>query len=66
MDKTYEQWYAELEEPARSQALANLDPELRGDVTTDSLAAALSGGFYWEKSPEGHDYWVAIHTEVWE
>lgn len=61
--KKLKQLLKQLEEPARSQALANIDPEfyaehrLKEEPFT-STAKALACAFDWWQSPEGYDYWL--------
>ena len=61
--KTILEWYEELPEPIRSQAIANYDGEY---LVADSLTNAISRGFYWGKSPEGQDYWQDIENKAEE
>lgn len=62
MTKTIEQWFNELPEPYRSQALENtLNQwgEKRLKVHESSIKDALLGGFIWKDTPkeQGQDYW---------
>lgn len=55
------EWYEELPEPIRSQAIANYDPEFYRDSMAESLVKAIGAGFNWEESPEKDDYWEEIY-----
>jgi hypothetical protein len=59
--KTILEWYEELPEPIRSQAIKNCDRCLR---EVDSLTNAISRGFEWEPSPEKHDYWHDVYSKA--
>jgi cobalamin biosynthesis Mg chelatase CobN len=52
--KTILEWYEELPEPIRSQAIANYDYENSVAIT---LSGAIATGFNWGTTPEGFDYW---------
>lgn len=55
--KTAREWFAQLPEPIRSEAMENardLDSEY------DSLAGAITNQFSWRKTPQRHDYWYRI------
>lgn len=59
--KTIEEWFNELEEPYRTQAIENTIKLSNSEYTLksfeSSLSEALSASFVWEASPEGHEYW---------
>lgn len=57
--KTVRQWFEELPEPYRTQALANTEEEML-DIDDDSVAGSLLGAFRWDSSLEGHEYWQDI------
>jgi hypothetical protein len=50
------EWYEDLPEPIRSQAIANYDGEY---PVAASLHMSLRRGFYWQKY-EGDEYWEEI------
>ena len=54
--KKIKDWYKELPTPQKVMALYNLD-EANENVLTTSLSSALSEGFIWRDSYEGHYYW---------
>ena len=57
-------WYEQLEEPYRSQAIANYNKNFHHSEEAGSLAEALSGGFCWTDSPERFEYWNNLHDEL--
>jgi hypothetical protein len=60
--KTILEWYEELPEPIRSQAIANYDPSFYNEEQVSSISYAIYLGFNWWGTPksEGLDYWVGI------
>lgn len=59
--KTIEEWFNELEEPYRTQAIENarnlnIDKDRLEDLA-DSMSDAIMIAFIWCHSPEGHEYW---------
>ncbi len=59
------EWYEELPEPIRSQAIANHDPSFYGDADeAPSRSDAISEGFSWKQSPQGHNHWEAVHDKA--
>lgn len=61
--KNIKDWYKELPTPQREMALDNLE-EADEDVLTTSLSSALSEGFIWRDSYEGHTYWSIFVKEI--
>lgn len=61
--KTILEWFDELDEPYRSQAIANTKTEMlrNKDLT---LIGALLGAFSWSESNEGFDYWVELDEQL--
>jgi hypothetical protein len=57
--KTNGQWYMQLPEPFRLQALDNAERDDMLGFEANSLPAALSA-FPWSTTPQGHDYWEAV------
>ena len=58
MGKTAKEWYQQLPEPIRSQAVANS----RGlDVIYSTLSGCLFANFTWTQTAQGEDYWYEIH-----
>jgi hypothetical protein len=56
--KTME-FFNQLREPEKSQAIANYDENYE-DVIPDKLCDAVDYGFNWATSPERHNYWENI------
>lgn len=50
-------FYDQMDEPERSEAKENWN---YGDLDCDSIAEALYGGFSWNGTPQGHNYWIGI------
>jgi len=61
--KTNAEWYLELPEPYRMQALNNAEKEDMLGMKSESLGAALYA-FPWEGTPEGYDYWKVLFRKV--
>jgi|LakMenEpi03Aug12_release.lakeMendotaPanAssembly.Ray.scaffolds.fasta_scaffold827917_2 hypothetical protein len=57
--KTME-FFNQLREPERNQAIANYNEEYDYMKIPDNLFIALEYGFSWEDSNEGHNYWENI------
>lgn len=51
------EWYEQLPEPYRSQAIENYAGEIE---VAKSLKDAICYGFLWRKTPQGHWYWYGI------
>ena len=63
--KTILEWYEELPEPIRSQAIANYDPSYRNmSEEVKSLSEAFIDGFSWGRSNEGFTYWNDIDDKA--
>ena len=58
------EWYEELPEPIRSQAIANYDPKFCNSLRVESQSVAIARGFNWDKSPQGFDYWNNIDSKA--
>jgi hypothetical protein len=56
MKKTAKEWFEQLPEPYRTQALENCTA--KGEE--DSLSEAIFGGFIWSLTPQGYGYWSDI------
>lgn len=48
----------------RAKIEANTAKELQDDTLIRSLANCLSSSFIWEGTPEGHEFWSKIHSEL--
>jgi hypothetical protein len=60
--KTILEWYEELPEPIRSQAIANNN--LSDFKKSSSLERAIQEAFLWDDTPEGFDYWFVISNKA--
>ena len=63
--KTVKEWLETLDEPYRSQALENLNPQY-ADILENDLIDALSGAFDWGDSPEDFEYWEDIGDRIYD
>jgi hypothetical protein len=63
--KSIEQHLQELQEPHRSQALANMWWEDRDNKYATNIQA-LRNAFNWSKSKEGTPYWYDLETTLLE
>lgn len=54
--KTAREWFSELEEPYRSQAIKRIDK----NNEYESLRMALLCEFTWSETPQGHEYWYNL------
>jgi hypothetical protein len=63
MKKTIKEWLSELEEPYKSQAMANTNKEFLS-FEEDSLTMALTGAFEWYSSPQKEDYWIRLNDKL--
>ena len=57
--KTYKEWFGQLPEPYRSQAIANGDPSYLhyGNGKANTLHEAIAQSFNWSSYKEGEVYW---------
>lgn len=60
MKKTKE-WFETLDKKYRDKALKNMT---RADDLHSTLAGAISNGFTWDETPEGHDFWNSVFREL--
>jgi hypothetical protein len=61
------EWFNELPEPFRSQAIVNQRAQHGVNSLSqfcDNFHEALSEGFTWEESPQGHFYWYWINVRM--
>ncbi len=67
-EKTIREWLNELPEPYRTQALANENNDIKIEGTfndlVDKQSEAVLWGFEWGVSPEGDNYWNAVHDKL--
>lgn len=61
--KTALEWFNELPEPYRTQAIENTK-EAMIDLKDKKISGALRGAFIWELSPQGHDYWQELYETL--
>lgn len=54
------EWYEDLPEPYRSQAINNYFNSGESASKADNLGSALLAGFNWFDSPEGFEYWEYV------
>lgn len=59
--KTIREWFEELPEPYRSEAIDNCK---RCDNEEVSLPDALQAGFNWSTSKQGHSYWSKLNLKL--
>jgi hypothetical protein len=62
--KTIKEYLETLPEPYRSQALKNTYKIHLDEAGKDSVGHALKSAFFWESSPEGHDYWENFYHSL--
>jgi hypothetical protein len=62
--KTILEWYEELPEPIRSQAIANYDPSYSEADETSSKSESIKRGFNWYRSPQENHYWEEVHNKA--
>ena len=62
--KTIREWFNELPEPFRTQAL-QASTERRLGYPAGSMANAIDEGFAWTITQQGGNYWSAIHNKCW-
>jgi hypothetical protein len=63
--KTPEQWFQQLKEPYRSEAIANIDVNRSNyENYPKSFYGALYNSFDWYYSKQGRDYWYEIQVSV--
>lgn len=61
--KTIREWFNSMPEPYRTEALVNCSMEDL-DKQKPTLKQALSGSFYWAKTPQGADYWLKFYQSI--
>jgi len=71
MSKTALEWFSELPEPYKSQAIQNLKEQSdfsevisnRSGATFDYMSDAITGVMQWSVTPQGHEYWMRLHDD---
>lgn len=63
--KTAREWFHDLPEPYRSQAIENIEIGARS-IYRDSLADALINSFYWDETTQGNDYWERVYNLAYD
>ena len=61
--KKVKDWFEELPEPYRTQAIENSTKEELNCIE-ESLTNALSGSFFWFSSPQGQKYWGDLYEKL--
>lgn len=56
MEQTIIEWFNQLQEPHKSQAITNLREDRRLRFV-DCMSEAIDKGFTWDETPQGHSYW---------
>ena len=63
--KTPEQWFMQLREPYRSEAIANIDKNChRFNEYPDTLHDSIDNSFFWNKTKQGIDYWDKLYNSI--
>jgi hypothetical protein len=63
--KTPEQWFHQLKEPYRSEAIANIDVNYHSfQKYPENLGESLSCSFYFTKTKQGHTYWWQVCQSI--
>lgn len=64
--KTILQWLNELKEPVRSEAIENCKncKPHTGATKEDNIEDALIGGFFWDNTTQGVQYWDNIYCNI--
>jgi hypothetical protein len=63
MEKKIIEWFKELEEPYKSQAISNTGSRLLREKK-ESLKEALLSAFLWDRSPQGQEYWSKLEEDL--
>lgn len=71
MSKTALEWFMQLDEPYKSQAIENLNYEERRNWGTSStlfdfMSDAITGSMSWAGTPQGHEYWNGLYDKYVE
>lgn len=69
MQKTAAEWFQELPEPYKSNAIAAIDVD-KTSIKFSSLLAAIGGAFMWVEAGDGsfengYTYWERIYDALW-
>lgn len=59
--KNTKEWFESLDEKYKTKALKNMT---RSEDLHSTLAGAISNGFVWKDTPEGHDFWNSVFREL--
>jgi len=64
--KTYKEWFEQLPEPYRSEAIANDDPSYSpyGNGKANTLLESIEFSFNWLLSKEGTHYWEHVYARA--
>lgn len=55
--KTIREWFEELPEPYRTDALDNMED---AEKSVKSMSDAIDYSFVWSRTEQGHDYWSSL------
>jgi hypothetical protein len=58
--KTILEWLNTLPSPIKERAVRNYDPNCSRNHDRNNVTEALEWAFWWDKSPEGNDYWYKV------
>ena len=71
--KTYVEWFNELPEPYRTQALENVrggncrhSRDIEESEMFVSMAQAITSTMHWSATPQGHEYWNELYDRYTE
>lgn len=59
--KTVKDFLEKLDEPYRSQALANCKTP---NVEVENLFEAVGCAFLWSSTEQGQEYWQSLHSKI--
>lgn len=61
--KTIQEWFNELGEPYRTQAINNTKV-INRVIKRNGLHQAILGAFNWTEAPEGYAYWMDLYDTI--
>jgi len=60
MKRTLREWFNMLKKEYRTKAFENTKRQTLLEQGQSSMWDAITGAFFWDEPPEGHDYWTNI------
>lgn len=63
MNRHILEWYKDLPEPYRSQAIENYSSNF-WNSQANSITQAIHNGFKWSRSPQGLTYWQTVFVKL--